>query len=183
VVFYAFNPLVVIESLVSGHNDSAMMAVLFLAFWLLVNNKNILAWLSFLFSAGIKFATGFLFPILIIISWFQAKKKKINWEVTWAIAWMLMLTAVVVASYRIGEIKPWYWLYLIPFAALTVGKHLIQSLTISLSLGLLLHYSLFLYLGNWDPPVPAIKKILILAGTVLGLTSWLMLKSRIKTSR
>jgi hypothetical protein len=175
-VIFAFNPLVVIESLVSGHNDILMMALMLLAFWLMLRKKTILGWLSFLLSIGIKFATGLLLPVFVFVSVFQSKKAKLDWGKVWLISLGLMFAGVVLAGFRIGEIKPWYWLFVIPFTGLLPRAKWLWLLTTSLSLGLLLHYAPFLYFGHWDPPVPLIKQGLTFGFLILGVLSWLVLK-------
>ncbi len=69
-VFFAFNPLVLIETLVSAHNDIPMIFFILLAIYLFVLKKKVLSWASNLFSIGIKFSTGALLPLFILIEFF-----------------------------------------------------------------------------------------------------------------
>jgi hypothetical protein len=155
-VIFAFNPLVVIESLVSAHNDILMMMLVLSGFWFLFKKRYILAWLMLVLSAGIKFATGLLLPIFLGVSFYRWQKRKINWEKIWLVSFFMMVAALFLATKR-TELQPWYLLFPLPFIALLPEKNWLFWPTTSLSLGLLLHYAPFLYLGNWDPPVPAIK--------------------------
>ncbi|MEK7092295.1 MAG: glycosyltransferase 87 family protein, partial [Patescibacteria group bacterium] len=77
--FFAFNPLVIIESLVSAHNDIFMLFLALWSFSMLLEKKKMFAFVLILFSIGIKFATLFLFPVLLIISFWQKKGKNISW--------------------------------------------------------------------------------------------------------
>lgn len=163
---FAFNPLVIIESLVSAHNDILMMALSLAAFWFLLKKKPLFAWLFLSLSAGIKFATVLLVPIFLLVSFWRWQKRKIDWEKMWLTSFVLMVVGLVLAIKR-TEFQPWYLLFPLPFISLLPDKRWLFWPTTSLSLGLLLHYAPFLYLGNWDPPVPAIKlklTLLFLAG-------------------
>lgn len=162
---FAFNPLVVIESLVSAHNDIVMMALALGAFWLFLEKKHLAGWLAFIASIGIKFATGILLPLFLV---------KKFWP---RLALLLMAVALVAVTKR-TSFQPWYFLYILPFVALLPQVRWLFWLTTSLSAGFLLHYAPFLYLGNWDPPVPEIKINLNLIFLILGLfLAWL---SRLK---
>lgn len=163
---FAFSPLVVLESLVSAHNDTLMMAFLMGGFWFLIKRKPVLTWTAFLFSVGVKFASVLLLPIFFLAGFWQRGKKKINWDKVWLFSFWLMGGAVILACLR-SELKPWYLLYLWPLVALT-GKRSYLFFLAVFSLGGLLHYAPFLYLGNWDPPVPRIKLGLSLSFLAIG---------------
>jgi len=176
VAIFAFNPLVIIESLVSAHNDILMMFLVLAAFWFLKQRKFLISWLIFFLSVGIKFATGLLLPVFLFISWLQLTPKKINWPKIWGLSLALMGAALVLAAWRIGEIKPWYWLYLLPLVSFFPEKKWLIGLSASLSAGFLLHYAPFFYFGNWDSPVPAAKLALTLTFLFLGIIFSLVLK-------
>ena len=75
----------------------------------------------------------------------------------------------MVAVIRRTSFQPWYFLYILPFVALLPETQWLFWLTSSLSAGFLLHYAPFLYLGNWDPPVPQTKLWLTAGFLLLGL--------------
>lgn len=164
---FAFSPLVIIESLVSAHNDILMMMLALGAFWFLFKKKTFLAWLMLFLSIGIKFATAFLLPAFLLATIRQFQEKKVNWQRIWLFSFWLMAAALLAAVKR-SELKPWYLLYLWPFVSLLSPKP-IFGLTTIFSSGLLLHYAPFLYLGNWDPPVPTIKLGLTLSSLLIGI--------------
>jgi len=166
-VFFAFSPLVIIETLVSGHHDLLMMALALAGFWFLKQKKVWLAWLILLLSIGIKFATGLLVPVFLLIMIRQRQGKKIDWEQVWWASLILMVIAFLGAVYRAGHIMPWYLLYPLPFVALLAKKWLFW-LTGIFSLGLLLHYAPFLYLGHWNSPVPQIHNYLTFGSLAFG---------------
>lgn len=153
--FFAFNPLVIIESLVSAHHDIAMMFFAVLAFFLLIDKKQILSFVTVFVSIGIKFVTVLLLPIFAFIFLLQIRKKKIDWEKFFFLTSIFMVSAVIAASFR-TNFQPWYLLYALPIAALIAKKHYILIPSIIISFFTLFQYVPFLYLGNWNSPVPLI---------------------------
>ncbi len=67
----------------------------------------------------------------------------------------MSLGLIAVVSQR--EILPWYFVWIIPFVALVSKNRTIVVLSGAFSLGLLLRYGPYFYLGHWDDPVPMIK--------------------------
>lgn len=160
---FAFNPLVIIEVLVSAHNDIEMMFFSLLAIYFFIDNKYIKSILSLFFSVGIKFATVFISPILII---YFLKKRKIDDKFfIWSVFFMLI--GVIIASLR-TTFQPWYLLYVLPFSVFLINKKYIFISIFILSITALLNYVPFLYTGNWNPPIPRLLLILNLSG--LGLS-------------
>lgn len=153
--FFAFNPLVIVESLVSAHHDIVMMFFAVLAFFLLIDKKQILSFVTLFVSIGIKFVTVLLLPIFAFIFLLQIRKKKIDWEKFFFLTSIFMVFAVSAASIR-TNFQPWYLLYALPIAALIAKKHYILIPSIIISIFALFQYVPFLYLGNWNPPVPTI---------------------------
>lgn len=170
--FFAFNPLILIESLVSAHHDVVMMFLAIIAIYLLLDKKYLRAFLLLFLSIGIKFATVLLLPIIITIIIFQLQGRKINWEKIFIIVAILMSISIVSASIR-TEFQPWYLLWVLPFVSFLTSRKWIVIPSIVLSLGLLLHYVPFLYTGNWNPPIPTIKfwltTISLAIGIILGI--------------
>ena len=155
VVFFALNPLVIIESLVSSHNDIVMIFFAVLSFWLILRRKVVFGFFSLLFSIGIKFATGLLFPIFAYIFLKQRFGKPVNLEKAVMVMGILMVAALGLATYR-TNFQPWYFLYAMPFVSLLSRKNFIRIPTIIFSFGASLQYIPYLYLGNYDPPVPTV---------------------------
>lgn len=151
VVFFAFNPLVLIETLVSSHNDIAMMAFTLSAVLLVFHGKKLFGFLSLLISIGIKYATIVLLPLFL---W----PKKLSPETFFMIAYWLMFLAFLSAPLR-EEIYPWYVIWLITFAALLPKNRFIFWITSALSFATLLRYIPFIYSGTWEGLTPVVKKI------------------------
>jgi len=167
-VFFGLNPLVIIESLVSAHNDIVMMFFAITALYYLVQQQTVKATLFYILSIGIKYATAFLLPVFAFVWIQQRKKKTINWERVFLVMTALMSLGVIGATYR-TNFQPWYLINMLPFAALIGKKPYIFIPTILLSLASLLLYIPFLYTGNWDKPIPSILDMIMYTGIFLSL--------------
>lgn len=173
IVFLGLNPLVMIESLVSAHNDIVMLFLAVVSFYYLLEKKYLRFFLIFLLSVGIKFATFFLLPVFIAVFILQRKDKKIAWDSIIIAMIFLMILPVIAASVR-TNFQPWYLLYLFPFASLISKKPMVLIPSIIISLFALLQYAPFLYLGNWNEPVPSIISLLIILSVALSIIAVLL---------
>ncbi len=154
-IFFALNPLVYIETFVSAHNDMPMLFFCVLALYLFIKRSYINSAAAYLFSVGIKFATGLLAPVILYLGYLKYSKKKINWEHIFIFSSLFMVVAVFLATFRFVY-QPWYFLYVLPFAALTPKKYYIYIPVFVISILSLFQYLPFIAWGNWDPPVQTI---------------------------
>ncbi|MCL4359734.1 hypothetical protein M1555_00565 [Patescibacteria group bacterium] len=146
VALFALNPLVIVETLVSPHNDMVMMAIVLFAvyagirmrFW-----KSLLVWA---FSVAMKLMTLALAPALLF-----------RWNRTLA---LLLMTAGLVAVGLTREILPWYFLWIAPFVALLPRQKAVTAVAGAYALGLLLRYAPVLYFGDYNAPVPQYRDLL-----------------------
>src|SRR3989344_1212854 len=143
VVSFALNPLVIIESLVSGHNDVVMAFWMLLSIYLWQKKERLFGVFTLSISVGIKWMSVFLLPLAIV------GPRRLLSLVLMVLGLSLVLTR--------REFLPWYWIWIAPLISLNVDRKFIFIPGVALSFGLLLRYTPFLYLGNWDPPVPMIK--------------------------
>ncbi len=164
VIFFAFNPLVIIESLVSAHNDIVMMFLAILSLYLFMSNKYIRSLILLILSIGIKFATALIIPVLVF--WYLFRKH--SWEKITFLIIAVMIAAIVAVSLR-TNFQPWYLLYALPFAALVARKYFILVPSIVVTFFSLLQYAPFIYLGDWNPPVPTILLYLTNGSMLLSL--------------
>lgn len=163
---FALNPLVVIESLVSSHNDIVMMAFAAVAVAYAGRGK-LMSWVHLALSAATKTMTVFLIPAYFL-----------GWN-RWLMVGGMLLSFVLVQFQR--EVLPWYWLWVMPFIAMMPDKPWMTVAAGGVSLGLLLRYAPFLYYGNWDAPVPAIKPWVTLVPVILAAAlGWIVSR---RTSR
>ena len=170
VVFFALNPLVVIESLVSAHLDIVMIFFCLWSFYLLLIKRYSTSFLLFIFSISIKFATVFLFPVYFYIVYMLIKKKKIHWHTVFLTATILMCLTVYVASIR-SNFQPWYLLLPLAFAVFAAEAFYIFLPAIIITSFALLTYVPYLFIGNWDNPIPQILFNLYLLSYVVSLFS------------
>ena len=147
------NPLLLVETVIVGHNDSVMMALTLLSLLILYSDSlpNIkryplvlLAWLA---SVSIKYATVVLIPFYFL-------RRKID-IFTWG---GLVLLAVLLS--RSGQLHSWYLHWGIVLLLLS-KKWWAVALALLLSIGGLLRYAPFIYYGNWDAPVPLQRYIIL----------------------
>ncbi len=149
---FALNPLIIIENLVSSHNDVVMMAFAVWAIYFLLNKEHIPAWFVWGLSVAAKLMTLVLAPVM-----FLAGRKNVRWR-EWSVA-LMFLGILAVVSQR--EFLPWYWVWIMPFVALLPSKNKLTLLAAGVSLGLLLRYAPYLYKGDYNVPVPTQRIILM----------------------
>ena len=66
-LFFLWNPLVVLEGAMSAHNDVVMAALLLLGIWLLLRGRTVLAVTALSLSALVKFLTGPVLPLCVLL--------------------------------------------------------------------------------------------------------------------
>ncbi|MEM4230351.1 MAG: hypothetical protein QXF25_00530 [Candidatus Pacearchaeota archaeon] len=164
--FFAFNPLVIIEGLVSSHNEIPMMFFALSSFYLFINGKNIFSWILLIISAGIKFVTILIFPIYLLYYFYM--KKKFSFQVFANIIIFLMIIGVIIATIRTNY-QPWYLLTVISFASLIGKKKYILIPVFVISFFSLSTYIPFLLKGDWNYPVPQILFWLIAFGIIFSI--------------
>lgn len=165
IVLFGLNPLILVESLVSAHNDIVMIFLLLASVCFLLSKQYIRSYILLILSVGVKFATVFLLPVFVGLHYFLITKKHINFKKFVFLSAILMTAAVLVASNR-TQYQPWYLLYIIPIFALYPTNKLFIVSSVVLSLFSLLQYVPFLYTGNWNPPIPTILMWISILGIV-----------------
>lgn len=159
VALFALNPLVIIETLVSSHNDIVMMFFALFSFYLLQKRQIFLSVISLLISILIKYATLFLLPIFILALFKHWQKKQISWDSMYHISGWLMMTIFLLSALR-EEIYPWYSIWFLSFAVLVPQKQLLLLSSIGFSIGTLLRYIPILYTGSYFGQTPLLKTVL-----------------------
>lgn len=161
---FALNPLIIIEDLVSSHNDVVMMAFGVWALYFLLEKKQMTSWLMWALSVAAKMMTIVLAPVLVL-----AALAKTKWR-EWA---LILMVAGLLAVVSQREFLPWYWVWIMPFVGLLPSKRKVTMLAGAVSLGLLLRYGPYLYLGNYNPPVLQWRVILLWIPIVISFL-WLL---------
>ncbi len=147
-ILFALNPLVIIEALVTSHNDVAMIFLALFGVFLFFLRKRIWAIILIIISAMIKIPTLVLLAP-IVISFAPNIKERLDDQ---KYMWLFLLFSVggLIYSMTKLEIQPWYFLWVLPFACLLKPNRYIIALIIGITFGLLIRYAEFLFYGNWD---------------------------------
>ncbi len=167
IAFFALSPFVLIEGLVSAHIDLPMMVLALLGVYLLFVQKKYSAWIVLLVSAGVKFATIFLLPLF---AWFPFSKRPNKEFIFILLSIILMCIGTYLQSAR-TNFQPWYFLLVLPFAALLASRLYIAVPVILFSVLVLFQYVPFLYTGNFDPPIPGIMNQMLYVSIALSVVS------------
>jgi hypothetical protein len=130
----ATHPLIIIEGLITPHNDLIAMSLGLIGIYLLFNKKNIWSRILFIISGLIKYTT---LPILIL----SKKNKWLN-----LLSFIGILSLLVYLSF-FKEIQPWYFLTL--FIFVPIYPQLFAKIDFFI-LGLLCSYYPYIMLGGWD---------------------------------
>ncbi len=174
--FFILNPLVLIETLVSSHNDIVMMFFALFSIVLFRKNKIFLSVILILISILIKYATIFLIPVFIYLFYMKVRNKKIEYEKVYLYSGISMLIIFFMSIFR-GEIYPWYSIWFLIFAALS-KNYFFKFFSMIMSFFLLLTYISFMYSGSYFGSTPLINNLLILipVGIFTIYISYLRLK-------
>lgn len=132
-VIFATHPLVIIEGLISSHNDLIGVSLGIMGIYCLLKRKNFLACVLFLFSSGIKYITA---PIILL-----SKNKSVFNKIVFG----GLIGVLIYISIRM-ETQPWYFLNI--FVLLPFYEDFISKMNIFI-VGLLLSYYPFIRLGGW----------------------------------
>lgn len=159
---FALNPLIMFETLVSGHNDMVMMAIVMIAYYLYIQKKRWASFFALSLSVAAKLVTIFIFPVFLI-----------GWQRKLAL-YAMIVAFLLVATQR--EILGWYVVWLVPFYALVPSIEWSLILGSGLSLGLLLTYAPFFYFGSYDPPVQTIKLWVAILPVLLAFL-WIIIRN------
>lgn len=168
-IMYAFNPLIIIESLVSPHNESLMLSFLLLSFYfILVKKSKISALIWLIFSAGVKFITAILLPLYLIKKIFSGNKLFLQ------SAFVLLLVPLGVEIFN-REAYPWYFIPLVGVAVL-IPSAFFHKIIISVSLGALLRYIFYLYYGTYNQSDYLLMDLLLITPLIFAFLSSILLR-------
>jgi len=142
-VYFALNPLVITESIVSSHLDVVMLFFALQAYLLLLNNKRLFSLIALGVSVGIKYTTVLLLPLFIL--------KKIGESRRGIFLVALAYFGAILQSLG-REILPHYLIVPLGFTALALENKTLLWIGAIVSLVLLVvRYYNFLLTGVWWP--------------------------------
>lgn len=171
--FYAFNPLVLIESVVSPHNESAMLFFLLAAIYFTQMKNTLLLLLSLIASGLVKYITFILVPLFV----FKTVVKKIRQKAFIQSVFILLLIAILYLSTQ-RETYPWYFVTLIGVGSL-IPSNGIKLMLVFLSFGLLLRYVPYLYEGSYPPWVGQMQNQLLVIPVLFGAFIIMLYRSKL----
>lgn len=166
--FFALNPLVLIETGISSHNDVVMMFFGIFSLYFLRKNRILLAIVFLVVSILIKYATIFLIPVFVYFFYQKFKDKKIDWNKIYFFSFVSMGSIFFLSSLR-GEIYPWYGIWFMTLLPLITNHSLIRQAFIFLSFLLLLRYIPFMFSGTYFGTTPIIREFITFIPLVLFL--------------
>ena len=157
-VFFGLNPLVLIDILVSGHNDIVMMGLALASFFLLKKRKNVMSIILLSLSILVKFASIALFPMFIYCLWMNRMHKPIKWIRVWKWSAYLMLGVFLLSPIR-EEIYSWYFIWPLIFVALLPSTSFETAVSLGFTFGLVHRISPYILTREWGGNTPTIKNI------------------------
>lgn len=144
----AFNPFILLEVVVNGHNDAVMMVLFFWSLLYSLNSRLKPSILSILASVGTKYVTILTLPIYFI----KAPRIKVIF------ATFAMLAPVVFLP---GRFQPWYLVWSILPASL-IGTSWSRLWIVLASLAGLIYYIPYISTGFWLNSRPFVFSIIYL---------------------
>lgn len=165
-LFFALNPLVMFEGLISVHNDFPLIFFALLAFYLYLKKRKFGSLLSLIFSIGIKYASVILLPIFIGIFVFERLKKNVNYEYIFLISTVISLLAIIFASYR-TTFQPWYLMFPFSLAAFVSRKYYVFIPVVISSIVCSIIYVAYVLLTDYSIGYPELVSKIELYGLVV----------------
>ena len=181
-IFWSLNPLVIIESLISSHNDLPLIFFGLLSFYLFLNNKKFYSLISLIFSIGVKFSTAILIPVFCYIYFLKNSKKEINWEKAFLISLEFSLFVIIVATLR-TNFQPWYLLFPLSLASLVSFKNYVFTAGAVSSIFASSIYIPYVLLTDYSKNYPQIISNIELVGLLITAALFFIVFTKHKLSK
>ncbi|MFZ2199887.1 MAG: hypothetical protein WAV40_03810 [Microgenomates group bacterium] len=139
-VYFAFNPLILMEWLVNAHNDAIMITLLLASIYLSTIKEKAWSFVTLLLSVGIKYITVIFLPFIFLV-------KKIKLDNVFYFLLLALFLAPLLYHYGY-QYQPWYVTWLVPFAAIVDSKLVKWSVGIY-SFSVFSRYLFFVGTGSW----------------------------------
>lgn len=155
---FAFNPLMLLEIIVNGHNDIAMMVFALWGFFMFKEktkiNKllGIFAWFLSIFVKG---ATVAMIPIFFI---------RRDMKQLFFIGFFCMFIVFLLTPFR-EEMYPWYAVWFLAFLSFLPYKEykILYEYSIAFSLGLILRHTPYIFMGYYEGYGPILRIVSMIA--------------------
>lgn len=139
--YFGLNPLILIESLMSPHNETAMITLVLLALYLVCRKYEVWGLVAIIASASVKFVSISLLPLLYF--WRNHNPQKLL--LISCYIWLAGLIPFILNR----EPYSWYFLPLIALAALLNRGNFFQILMLGISAGTLIRYWPYILFGEY----------------------------------
>jgi hypothetical protein len=146
---FSLNPLVIIESIVSSHNDIMMVSLAVCAYYIYLKNQKIMAFFILALATAVKTMTVFIIPAIF----FKWDRKLI----------LVLMTLAVIFGFIRKELFPWYFLWVMPFLAIALPNFKVFLIYTVVSFGLLMRYAPYIYAGDYSVSVNGWRNFLFFA--------------------
>jgi len=167
-IFFAFNPLVIIEGLISSHNDFPMIFFALLSIYLILQKKKVYSLISLIFSIGVKYSTGILLPVFLIVLYFEKTKRKVNWEFVFISLVSLSLIVLFLISLR-TTFQPWYLMLCFALGSFVARKYYVFIPVMISTITCLIIYGNYVYMSDYAKGYPQIISNIEWTGLALTL--------------
>src|SRR5581483_10147408 len=124
VILFALNPLIIIETFISGHNDITMIFLMLSSLYFFSQKKITIGSLLYVSSIFIKYSSLIALPVYGFIFINSLRKKKIDWPKVFTILFYCMFLVFVLSFIR-EEIYSWYAIWFLPFGFLSKNKKIV----------------------------------------------------------
>jgi hypothetical protein len=191
ILLFVLNPLVLIETLMNGHNDVWMMALALGSLLLVLRVKKLLSWptlvsaLLLLLSTQIKEATLVLIPLWIALvipenypslrlrsGQAMLRMTKTYWP---EIAALLLFLPLF--TERSQQFHPWYLIWALTFIPFMRVRYL-QVLLVTFSLTSFLRYVPFLLVGEYTDTIQFHMRLITWSAVPIATLLWLGLRKK-----
>ncbi|MFA5134962.1 MAG: glycosyltransferase 87 family protein [Patescibacteria group bacterium] len=95
-LLYLWNPLILVETVGSGHNDVVLAFFLLLAVYCAVSGRRLLSFVALALSALVKYVTVVAVPFFLLLYWWQGGKRSERAVFSLKGAFIMVVTAVAV---------------------------------------------------------------------------------------
>lgn len=180
VALFAFNPLVIVDTLVSSHNDVVMMYLALAALYVLLQKRYVRAVLLLLLSVLVKGATVFLVPVFMYV-WWRQRVGEVNRERLWLYCTYAMFAVFLLSPLR-EEIYSWYFIWVLSFAVLRETFDIYWAIALGFTMGLPLRFLPFAVTGSWTGITFLVKKIVTVVLPIASGALWYILHGKVALS-
>lgn len=162
---FAFNPLILVEVIVGGHNDITMMLFAVWGFFIFKEQKKIyklMGILVWLLSVFVKGATVAMIPIFFI---------KRDMKQLFFIGFFCMFFAFLLTPLR-EEMYPWYAVWFLTMLSFLPYKEykILYEYSIAFSFGLILRHSPYIFMGYYEGYGPILRVISMITPVAILFT-------------